>query len=259
MIAIHAQVAPTAARMDKRAIPRPLPIAGSFVLFALPTILMWLATRVGIPWLREHLSGPEILCWFIAGGVVFAGLFKAALLGFWVERRQGLTLSFRERFRFGPLRRMDVLLAVAALVICGLLSGTIHLTWEYLSVSTGLLHRPELSPPFVRMEPLTAQTAWVLLAWLPLFFFNIAGEELWWRGYVLVRQERRHGNYACLVHAAGLALFHLPLGIDLTIILTPFLIALPWVVTRQQSIWPGFILHGLLNGGGFLAVAGGLA
>jgi len=108
------------------------------------------------------------------------------------------------------------------------------------------------------MEPVTNDTYWVLLAWLPLFFFNIAGEELWWRGYILARQEQEHHSAAWFVHGLGLALFHLPLGIDLTIILLPFLFSLPYVVQRQRNLWTGFIVHGILNGGGFLAVAFGL-
>ena len=97
------------------------------------------------------------------------------------------------------------------------------------------------------------------MAWLPLFFFNITGEELWWRGYILPRQEQEHHSAAWLVHGIGLTLFHLPLGIDLSIILLPFLFGLPLVVQRRKNLWTGFIIHGMLNGGGFLAVAFGLA
>ena len=76
-------------------------------------------------------------------------------------------------------------------------------------------------------------------------------------GYMLPRQQQSHGEAAWIIHGIGLAVFHLPLGLHLTIIVLPFLFGIPLVVQRQRNLWTGFIVHGLLNGGGFLAVAFG--
>ncbi len=238
---------------------RPLPLWGSLILFGVPTLLMWSATRWGIPALRSLLPGPDILAWFVAGGVVFFCLLVAAIAAFWFEQRQFTSGGFAERFRFRRLNAGDVVWSVGLLVICGLLSAGIAWGWGFASRTWGVLPGPRLSPPFIHMEPVTQGTYWVLLAWLPLFVLNIAGEELWWRGYVLPRQERAHGPAAWFVHGLGLALFHLPLGLDLTIILIPFLFSLPYVVQHRKNLWTGFLLHGTLNGGGFLAVAFGVA
>jgi len=129
--------------------------------------------------------------------------------------------------------------------------------WALTSQVFPVLEEPDLSPTFMHVEPLTQETLWVLLAWLPLFFFNIAGEELWWRGYMLPRQERLHGEAAWIVHGIGLAVFHLTLGIPLTIIALPILFGLPFVVQRRRNLWTGFIVHGIFNALGFLAVAFG--
>lgn len=239
--------------------PRPLPFWGSLILFGMPTLLMWLATRRGIPALREHLAGPDILCWFVAGGLVFVGLFIAAIAGFWIEQRKFTWGGFTDRFRLHRPNSGDVGWSVGMLAACGMLSAAIAASWRLASQTWGLWPEPRLSPPFIHMEPLTNGTYWVLLAWLPLFFFNIAGEELWWRGYLLPRQEREHGSTAWFVHGLGLALFHLPLGLDLTIIVSPFLFSLPYVVQHRKNLWTGFFLHSVLNGGGFLAVACGVA
>lgn len=236
---------------------RPLPIWGSLVLFGVPTILMWMATRWGIPALRNHLAGPDIICWFVAGGSVFLCLFITALITFWIEQGRLTLDEFADRFRFRRINGGDLAWSFGTLAVCGLLSAGIAGFWR-LAAQAGLGSDPQLSPPFIHMEPLTSDTYWVLLAWLPLFFFNITGEELWWRGYILPRQERQHGSPAWIVHGLGLALFHLPLGVDLTIIVLPFLFGLPYVVQRRRNLWTGFIVHGILNGGGFLAVAFGL-
>jgi hypothetical protein len=45
--------------------------------------------------------------------------------------------------------------------------------------------------------------------WIPAYYLavllagNIAGEELWWRGYLLPRQEIVHGSSTWIVHGAG--------------------------------------------------------
>lgn len=225
-----------------------MPIWGSLILFGIPTLLMWLATRSGIPALRGYLHGPAILCWFVASGSVFFGLFVAAFGAFWIEQGRFTLCGFTKRFRLHRINVEDVGWSFAVLVVCGLSSAGIAWIWGLSSQTWGVLSEPQLSPPFIHMEPVTPDTYWVLLAWLPLFFFNIVGEELWWRGYILPRQEQEHRSAAWFVHGLGLALFHLPLGIDLTIILMPFLFSLPYVVQRQRNLWTGFIVHGILNG-----------
>ena len=37
---------------------------------------------------------------------------------------------------------------------------------------------------------------WIVLGYLGGLFFNIFGEEFWWRGYILPRQELVMGKYA---------------------------------------------------------------
>src|SRR5688572_1377892 len=219
---------------------RPLPLGGSLILFGIPTLLLWAATRWGIPALRPHLTGPDILCWFVAGGSVFFGLLVAALAAYWLEQRRFALDSFADRFRFRRVSGGDVAWSLGTLAVCGLSSAGIAGLWR-TAAEACMLPEPQLSPPFIHMEPLKSDTRWGLLAWLPLFFLNITGEELWWRGYILPRQEQAHRSLASLVHALGLALFHLPLGIDLTIILLPFLFGLPYVVQRRRNLWTGFI------------------
>lgn len=237
----------------------PLPIWGSLILFGVPTLLMWLTTRYGIPALRPHLTGPDIFCWFVVGGSVFFCLFVAAFVAFWIEQGKITLIGFADRFRLSSINTGDVAWSLGALVVCGLLSAGIAGVWKLAAQTWSLLPEPSLTPSFIQVEPFAQDRLSVLLAWLPLFFFNITGEELWWRGYILPRQEQEHHSMAWLVHGCGLTLFHLPLGIDLSIILLPFLFGLPYVVQRRKSLWTGFIVHGILNGGGFLAVVAGLA
>lgn len=235
----------------------PLSPLATLGLFAVPTLALWAATRWGIPWFHQQFGGPAILAWFFWGKVVFAGLFFAAIAAYWREACWPTLSGFLARVRLTRPRAADVAWGVGVTLVCGLGSALIFVAWR-AAANASLLPAPDLSPPFLRMEPLTSETAWLLLAWLPMFFFNIMGEELWWRGYLLRRQEAGHLRAAVLVHAIGLAMFHLPLGVGVTVVLTPFLLGLPWVVMRRQNLWSSVVVHGLINGGGFAAVAAGL-
>ena len=91
---------------------------------------------------------------------------------------------------------------------------------------------------------------WVLFyygAWLILF--NILGEELWWRGYVLPRQELVFGRGTWAIHGLCWSLFHLFLQPSLwdTARMTVTAMALAFVAQRTRSTWPGIIAHWYAN------------
>lgn len=87
---------------------------------------------------------------------------------------------------------------------------------------------------------------------------NVLGEELVWRGVVLPRQETAFGRWAWLVNGTAHLLLHLPTGVPILFTLWPTALILPYVVQRRRSSWIGVVIHGALNGPGFLAVAFGL-
>lgn len=82
-----------------------------------------------------------------------------------------------------------------------------------------------------------------------LFVFNILGEELWWRGYILPRQEAAFGASAWIVNGvlwAGFhAFYHFNLGILLSYL--PTTLGLAFVAQRTRSTWPGIIAHMISN------------
>jgi membrane protease YdiL (CAAX protease family) len=71
-----------------------------------------------------------------------------------------------------------------------------------------------------------------LAAWIVFFFFDILGEELFWRGYILPRQELVFGRRAWLVNSTLWAMFHLAFGWSMLLMLAPILIIGPWLVQR---------------------------
>jgi len=100
----------------------------------------------------------------------------------------------------------------------------------------------------------------VYYAWV-LVFGNIAGEELWWRGYLLPRQEAASGAVAWLYHGILWAAFHLflqPAAWDM-IRMMPTCCALAFVAQYRKNTWPGIIAHTVGNSGILIGIVHGIA
>ena len=110
-------------------------------------------------------------------------------------------------------------------------------------------------PWFMEMKPFKGYEKLFLLIWLPMFFFNIVGEEILWRGYI---QSRLQNKYSWIICSLLWMLFHLPFGLDLMIILIPVIIILPFIFYKTHNTLTGIFIHGIYNGPIFIAVATGL-
>jgi membrane protease YdiL (CAAX protease family) len=89
---------------------------------------------------------------------------------------------------------------------------------------------------------------------------NIGGEELWWRGYVLPRQELAFGRTAWVVHGISWSVFHLfmqPTLWDATRMAITG-VALSFVAQRTRSTWPGIVGHSFGNLTFFLSLVRGV-
>ena len=91
----------------------------------------------------------------------------------------------------------------------------------------------------------------LVLFMLVLLFFNILGEEFWWRGLILPRQELTHGKNTWLIHGTLWAFFHI-FKYWSVIGLLPVCLALTYVAQRRQNTWPGIITHFIINGLGLI-------
>jgi membrane protease YdiL (CAAX protease family) len=84
-----------------------------------------------------------------------------------------------------------------------------------------------------------------------VFIMNISGEELWWRGYILPRQELEHGKLAWLVNGILWSLFHI-----FKWWAVPFMLVrqwmIPFVAQRTKNTTPPFLMHLISNGLGLL-------
>lgn len=109
---------------------------------------------------------------------------------------------------------------------------------------------------------LPLQGAW----WIPVYYAvvmlvcNIGGEELWWRGYVLARQELAFGRTAWVIHGVAWSIFHLFMQPTLwdTIRMAITGVALSFVAQHTKSTWPGIVGHSFGNLPFFLSLVKGV-
>jgi len=90
---------------------------------------------------------------------------------------------------------------------------------------------------------------------VPFFFFNIVGEELKWRGYLLRCQELCLTARAWRIDACLWTMFHLCSGWPLMMILSPILFIPPYIVQKRQTTWIGIFIHAAVNGPVILLLA----
>ena len=104
-------------------------------------------------------------------------------------------------------------------------------------------------------------------AWWILFYyafvilvFNIGGEELWWRGYVLPRQELAFGRATWALHGILWSVFHLFMQPTLwdTVRMAITGMALAFVAQRTKNTWPGIVGHSFGNLAFFLSLVNGV-
>jgi membrane protease YdiL (CAAX protease family) len=129
-------------------------------------------------------------------------------------------------------------------------------------IASGIIPLPDTIPDYI--NPLKQQSIAVVKSQLVsqgiipiipvILALNILGEEIFWRGIVLPRQELQHGRNTFWIHGVIWALTH----VFQYWLLVPILIgsvALAYVIQRTKCTWIGILAHALNNGIPFLIMA----
>ena len=205
---------------------------------------------------RLRLSGPSATVWLWAAalsGVMYGGnwpdLFAIAVswLALWKE-------GSRQKWIF-----IAILLSTLVKRNAGIFQPTLQSVRFF---DTSGFHREFFShfgPHDFMGLPLHG--AW----WIPVYYAvvmivcNIGGEELWWRGYVLPRQELAFGRAAWVAHGICWSAFHLFMQPTLwdTVRMAITGVALSFVAQRTKSTWPGIVGHSFGNLPFFLTLVKG--
>lgn len=225
-------------------------LLNSFLIFGSAAILLAVETQFLIPLLSRRTGIETVIFWFLVAGL---GLFLPMLiLAFFMLKSEGQKIekrTWKERLRFKRMNKSDWLWSIGAIVVTGVLGLII------IKLLEAIIGKVDSSPAFMYFEPLTPGRYWILLVWLPYWLLNIMGEEILWRGVILPRQEFVFGKATWLIHGICWGIFHIAFGWQLLATLIPMLFIQSYVVQRRKNSWTGVVIHAVINGPSFIAIA----
>ncbi len=236
---------------------RPLRWWQTMLAFGIPSLVMVISFHWIMP-ILQRIGLTPFESMVVSYSVPMAWMLTAALVMYHKVDGYPLTWqAFRQRFRYPRLTVKAILQGLGVFVVImvgyGLLNGLATvLTQSWMPIAN---HLPALLDPRVALTTGTLDNMvggqiagnWrVVILYFIMFFFNIVGEELWWRGYLLPRQEVTHGRYAWVWHGLLWTAFHIHKWWDLIGLLAVCL-PIAFVSQRTKNNWPAFIAHALFN------------
>jgi membrane protease YdiL (CAAX protease family) len=239
------------------------------VLFTIvPAILVYTAHWAIAPAMSSWLRQPYLITYLICWGTTEACFFAAVLIAYRAEGNPVQWKHFVERFRLNRPRKTDIAWSIVVLALMLVTNQALAFTAEWLTTIPAFSPHPsfppELAPnalstivPGTFMGMSLKGAWWVLIVYLVGWVFNIFGEELWYRGFMLPRQELTHKQYAWLVNGVSFWFLHIVWKWNL-IALLPGALILSYVSQRQKTTWVGIIAHGVLNFTPILAITAGI-
>ena len=236
---------------------KPMPLWQSILMTLSPALLLYGFYYFMMPGLMETFGYPFSVVYLIAWGGGEMLIFIASLVVYKLEGNQLTWKAFTSRYRLHKMDRRDWAWLESLFIFNAITYFGLTFTAEWLS------SMPAFAPPDFFPAELTPGGVgkavlgefmgyplegmwWVLTAYFFGWFFNIFGEEFWFRGYMLPRQTLTHGRYTWIVHGVLFTLFHVFWKWNL-IALLPGSLFMAYVVQRRQNTWISILWHGTMN------------
>ncbi len=235
---------------------KPMGIISSLLFFGIPSAIFSFCIYSVMQ--KLHQNGiNDFVNFFISMVTPLSLMLFAALIAFKIEGNNFKWSTFSTRFRLKKMTKLDWIYTFGLLVVTILIYESLSFTSKWL-IQFKLFSPPEFLLPAVdpRLEqnillntfmgiPLKGQW-WIAVFYLVFILFNIVGEEFWWRGYILPRQELFFKKWTWVVHGTLWGVFHVFWKWNL-IILLPSCLALSFVIDKRKNTWIGIISHMAFN------------
>jgi membrane protease YdiL (CAAX protease family) len=209
----------------------------NILLFGIPAVALYAAFY----WISPAIANsgtPLAEARYIAGDLVMGGMVAAAIIGFLLEQQPATWRALSERFRLNRMTGRTWAWTLGGIVVYVILALAAN-------ALVPLIYRAiAFTPPIETAEPFGRSA-------IPLVLFsllmNILGEEIWWRGYILPRQELQFGRATWLVHGILWACFHAFKWWTIPAMMIVCSVV-PFVALKTRNTYPGMVLHLVVNG-----------
>lgn len=235
---------------------KPMGLGLSVLFFGIPSAVL---TYSIYHFMQEfhHEGMNDFLNFYLTMVLPLALMLVAAVVAYKLEGRTLTWHDLSQRFRLTRMTKQDWLYTLGLFLTMALAYGVLGFTAQWL-MQFKLFAPPEFLIPAVdpRLKqhlvtdvfmgiPLKGQW-WIAIVYFVALLFNIFGEEFWWRGYILPRQELAFGKWTWVIHGVLWTLFHVFWKWNLLSLL-PACLALSYVVYKRKNTWIGIITHMALN------------
>jgi membrane protease YdiL (CAAX protease family) len=241
--------------IDERLGLKPLGWKPSLLIFLVTALILRLTHYVLIPAFKSITGTPYLIGYLIGWVGTMSLIFLASLAAYRLEGNPIRWYAFSTRYRLRPLKRVDWLWTVGMFLFAGI--GAMGLSFVQTRLITIPLFAPHPAFPSEFIDPYKIQPGylfemplkgewWIIFMYFLGWFLNIFGEEFWYRGWMLPRQELAFGKYAWLVNGLMFNFQHIYMPWNL-IAMLPGSLFVSYAVQRQKKTWMSILWHGSLN------------
>ena len=247
---------------------KPLSWMPSFLALLCVAGMIYVTHYILVPFYTKN-TGQPYLAGYLIGWISNVGIvFIASLLVFKLEGNK-LTLEvFSARYRLKKISGKDLLWTVILILV--VLATYFGLNPVSKWLATFRLFAPHQAfPPDMGPEAISNLKKgvlfgmtlkgkwWIVIAYFAGWVLNILGEEFWYRGWMLPRQEVAFGNYAWVINGTIFTFQHWLQPWNFLAIL-PGALFMSFVLQLRKNTWIAIIQHGLMNLGLFFHVLRGV-
>ena len=235
---------------------KPLGWKPSIILFLIVASLLRVTLYYFAPAYKLATGKPYLIGYLIGWVSSMFLIFLASLIAYKVDGHPITKEAFISRYRLDRMERVDWIWTLAMIVFSVVFLAALSFTTNLLKSISLLSPHPLFPPDMVDMAnnltqgilfemPLQGQW-WLIAVYFIGWFLNIAGEEFWYRGWMLPRQEVAFGKYAWIIN--GLMFnFQYTFQPWNMLAMLPGSLFVSYAVQRQRKTWMSIIWHGLLN------------
>lgn len=247
---------------------KPLGWKASLIILVVFASTYFITHYILVPNYTEFTGKPYLIGYLWGWMTTMAMVFIVSLIAYKWEGHPISWQPFSARFRLSHMLGKDWLWSLAVLVVTTGVFFSLSVTSKWLAAIPLFAPHPTF-PPELRPDAITSLIPgqfmgmslegrwWIVVIYFAGWVLNILGEEFFYRGWMLPRQEVAFGKYAWLVNGTMFTFQHFMQPWNFVAI-WPGALFMAFVVQYRRNTWIGIIQHGLMNLATFLFILKGV-